>query len=221
MVAAWLWERGMAVERRRAGRSAIAWRLTLERVLVRLGLAEPTGRTVGDVAAGRSLARLARVAKRLRSLRAAGASERRQGRAAVRLDRAVERAVEHAGLACDPARQQELLAHLGVLYHAGRLADLDPRSPWTDGDGGSSSVRSARTPAAVAVRPAAAHTDRTPSPVRTERTRVVNELAEAIRADPDGWRPDYADLMARTGYGRSWCEKRVAEARALACRPAA
>ncbi len=27
------------------------------------------------------------------------------------------------------------------------------------------------------------------------------------------WQPDYAELIARTGYSRSWCEKRVAQAR--------
>ena len=47
------------------------------------------------------------------------------------------------------------------------------------------------------------------------RDNVVNQLADAIRTTP-GWRPDYAALQARTGRSRSWCEKRVAEARALA-----
>ncbi len=35
LVAAWLWERGLAVERRRATGRRIHWRLTAERVLVR------------------------------------------------------------------------------------------------------------------------------------------------------------------------------------------
>ncbi|HEY9524857.1 MAG TPA: hypothetical protein VIR33_16590, partial [Thermopolyspora sp.] len=46
LVAAWLWERGMAIERHRiTGRSRIHWRLTPERMLVRLGLAEVSDRT--------------------------------------------------------------------------------------------------------------------------------------------------------------------------------
>jgi hypothetical protein len=47
------------------------------------------------------------------------------------------------------------------------------------------------------------------------RVNVMDQLADAIRTTP-GWRPDYAALQARTGRSRSWCEKRVAEARALA-----
>jgi hypothetical protein len=47
------------------------------------------------------------------------------------------------------------------------------------------------------------------------RDTVVNQLADQIRTTR-GWRPDYAALQARTGRSRSWCEKRVAEARALA-----
>jgi hypothetical protein len=47
------------------------------------------------------------------------------------------------------------------------------------------------------------------------RDTVVDQLADQIRTTP-GWRPDYAALQARTGRSRSWCEKRVAEARALA-----
>lgn len=49
---------------------------------------------------------------------------------------------------------------------------------------------------------------------RPTRTQVVAELVEQMRTDP-AWRPDYAALMARTGYGRSWLEKRVADARQL------
>src|SRR5690606_7222516 len=40
LVAAWLWERGMAIERHRiTGTKRINWRITPERILVRLGLA--------------------------------------------------------------------------------------------------------------------------------------------------------------------------------------
>ena len=49
-------------------------------------------------------------------------------------------------------------------------------------------------------------------PQRASRAQTVAWLADTLRADP-GWTPDYPALMARTGYGRSWCEKCVADAR--------
>jgi hypothetical protein len=64
-------------------------------------------------------------------------------------------------------------------------------------------------------RPAAS--DRKPAS-STSRTEFAAALAEQIRRAP-AWRPDYAALTADTGMSRSWCEKRVAEARDLAAIP--
>jgi len=66
---------------------------------------------------------------------------------------------------------------------------------------------------------------RAPRPPRagTGRAALVAELAEEIRAGQatgTQWRPDYAALMARTGYRRSWCEKAVRAARRAAGEPA-
>ncbi|WP_380567957.1 DUF2637 domain-containing protein [Streptacidiphilus jeojiensis] len=47
---------------------------------------------------------------------------------------------------------------------------------------------------------------------RPTRAEVVQMLQAEITADED-WVPDYAELTRATGYGRSWCEKRVGEAR--------
>ena len=47
---------------------------------------------------------------------------------------------------------------------------------------------------------------------RPSRVEVVQMLHAEITADKD-WAPDYAELTLTTGYGRSWCEKRVGEAR--------
>lgn len=135
-VAAWLWERGLAGERRRARKKdrkqdrRINWRLTPERVLVRLGVAEPTDRTASDVDAHRRITRVARRAKALRSLKAAGAWSWRVQRAQRRLDRAMAQADEHADLATDPDRQDALMAHIGALYNAAALADISPAAPW-------------------------------------------------------------------------------------------
>lgn len=53
-----------------------------------------------------------------------------------------------------------------------------------------------------------------PPQQRPTRLRVMTDLLTAMRADPL-WRPDYEELTRTTGYSRSWCEKRVAEARTL------
>ncbi|PZG02116.1 hypothetical protein [Nonomuraea aridisoli] len=131
LVAAWLWERGMAIERHRIrGTGRINWRLTPERLLVRLGLAEVSDRTASEVDAHRRLTRVALAAKRAKALRENGASERKLRHALAKLDKAMDQAVEHTGLAVDPARQEALLAQIAALYNTSALIDADPRVPW-------------------------------------------------------------------------------------------
>ncbi|MER7368756.1 hypothetical protein ACI2LC_04380 [Nonomuraea wenchangensis] len=131
LVAAWLWERGMAIERHRIrGTGRINWRLTPERLLVRLGLAEVSDRTASEVDAHRRLTRVALAAKKAKALRETGASERKMRAALARLDKAMDQAVEHTGLAVDPARQEALLAQIAALYNTTALIDADPRVPW-------------------------------------------------------------------------------------------
>lgn len=51
------------------------------------------------------------------------------------------------------------------------------------------------------------------------REAIIADLAEQIRdaiTTGERWQPDYAALMAATGYQRSWCEKAVREARTVA-----
>ncbi|NRQ32017.1 hypothetical protein HII36_09215 [Nonomuraea sp. NN258] len=131
LVAAWLWERGMAIERHRIrGTGRINWRLTPERLLVRLGLAEVSDRTASEVDAHRRLTRVALAAKRAKALREAGAPDRKMRAALAKLDKAMDQAVEHTGLAVDPARQEALLAQIAALYNTTALIDADPRVPW-------------------------------------------------------------------------------------------
>lgn len=131
LVAAWLWERGMAIERHRiTGRARINWRITPERMLVRVGLAEASDRTASEVDAHRRLTRVALAAKRARALREAGASDRRMRAALTKLDRAMDQAVEHTGLAVDAGRQEALLSQIGALYNTSALIDLSPPVPW-------------------------------------------------------------------------------------------
>lgn len=56
--------------------------------------------------------------------------------------------------------------------------------------------------------------DHQPPAERPTKLRVITELLAAMRTDPH-WRPDYDELIRRTGWSRSWCEKRVGEARTL------
>ncbi|MGW0805794.1 hypothetical protein [Nonomuraea sp. NPDC002799] len=131
LVAAWLWERGMAIERHRIrGTGRINWRLTPERLMVRMGLAEVSDRTASDVDAHRRLTRVALAAKRAKSLREGGGSERKLRAALAKLDKAMDQAVEHTGLAVDPSRQEALLAQIAALYNTSALIDADPRVPW-------------------------------------------------------------------------------------------
>ena len=129
-VAAWLWERSMSAERqRRTGRS-IHWRITPERILVRLGFAEPSDRTAGDVDTHRRLTRVAVRSMNLRTLDAAGAWAWRITRAERRLRAATRAAVEHAGLGTDPAAQAALMSIIAALYASTDLAYISPAAPW-------------------------------------------------------------------------------------------
>ncbi|MEV4180152.1 hypothetical protein AB0J28_01735 [Streptosporangium canum] len=132
LVAAWLWERGMAIERRRAtGRKRINWRITPERVLVRVGLAEATDRTASEVDARRRFDRVALAAKKVRALREAGAKPWRIARAQARMERFYAAAHAHTGIGRDKAMQQALASEIASLYSAGALVDLKPASAWT------------------------------------------------------------------------------------------
>ncbi|MEV4173955.1 hypothetical protein [Nonomuraea sp. NPDC049709] len=116
LVAAWLWERGMAIERHRIrGTKGINWRVTPERILVRLGLAEPTDRTATEVDAQRRTNRIALAVLRADDLQAGDASERRQRRAVRAFRKALAQGVEHINLASDPAQQQAVLAKIDTL----------------------------------------------------------------------------------------------------------
>ena len=137
LVAAWLWERGMAIERHRIrGTGRINWRLTPERILVSLGLAEANDRTTGEVDAHRRLTRVALAAKRVHLLRAADASPRKLRRAAAKLDKRLDQAVAHTGLAKDDRMKWALLDQVGTLGGAESLCNLleTATGPWAQTD---------------------------------------------------------------------------------------
>jgi hypothetical protein len=132
-VAAWLWERGMAIERHRIrGTGRINWRLTPERLLVRIGLAEVSDRTTSEVDAHRRLTRVALAIKKVRALQQRGASKRKLRLALAKLDKAMDKAVEHAGVASDEARQQALLERIDALYSTDALVQRKKVARWAD-----------------------------------------------------------------------------------------
>ncbi|MQY21958.1 hypothetical protein [Nocardia macrotermitis] len=132
LVAAWGWERSMALERRRSGAlGGINWRITPERMLIRLGIADPTDRTAGEAARQRRLIDVALAADHARTLRETGASSRRINRARHHLQRVMRRAVEDGGLVDNSrAPRTVLMDNLRILSGTGALVDLDLPSPW-------------------------------------------------------------------------------------------
>ena len=144
LVAAWGWERSMALERRRSGVGGINWRITPERILIRLGFADPTDRTAGEAAQQRRLIDVALAADRARTLRDTGAGTRRVNRARRRLQKTMRRAVDDGGLV-DNARSPRavLLDNLRILSSTGALLDLDLPNPWTSDEDPESRIAAA------------------------------------------------------------------------------
>lgn len=130
-IAAFSWHRYLKAEQRskRTGTAlkGINWRLSPERVLIKLGLADPTDRTAGQVSAERTLMTLA-IAARAADTAQQGWRKKRAGR---RLDAALQRALEYARLGTDPAAELQLVNSLAVLNGAQSLMELRPAPPWS------------------------------------------------------------------------------------------
>ncbi len=120
MVAAWLWERGLAPQRRhaRARRHdrGITWRASRQRLPVWLRLAEPAARELGEIDRSRRIAGLVRAACRHHLLVEAGARPGRVARSAARLRRQAASAARYAGLGTDPAVTDRVRTTLATLY---------------------------------------------------------------------------------------------------------
>ena len=194
LVAAWLWERGLAGElrqftRRPSGRPnpiKTAW----ERTLVAAGLADPTDRTVSERAAARILDRLARARWRVHTLEAAGANRVSVGYARWVLRRRFLAAFNRLDLAGNPALRQDLQRRVAVL--AGGEAGIDPVAvthlqvwapptvtPATDTSGVTGDAEPAATPA---VTPPAAHPQIGATPGRPTTVRRTVTRAPRPRA---------------------------------------
>ncbi len=145
LVAAWLWERGLAAERRRSSptrRQAVVWRWTRARLAIALGLAEATDRTLSDLDRARRLRRLTRARLHLAILE--GPTPRllawitlrpaRTAWATWRLQHHALAAVEHLRLGTDPAIATTIrttVAAVTGLRAATAPGTLLDASPWT------------------------------------------------------------------------------------------
>jgi hypothetical protein len=131
LMAALLWERGLRLERQRTAGRTINWRVTPERVLVAIGLAEPAALTAGEVDVERCLNRVVRARHAYRALVEAEAAQWRLDRAAGKLQRRLLEADERTGLASDAGLQEKLFAKCGLQDGARALAGVRPPAPWT------------------------------------------------------------------------------------------
>jgi hypothetical protein len=146
LVAAWLWERGMAADRRaarvRRTRDPVAWRLTVARVAVWLRLADPVHREVTAVDQHRRLAKLTRARLRLAVLESSTLPAWLQrvtllpvrlAWATWRLQRHALSAVEHLHLGTDPtvtAKITTTVAAVVGLREATTPERLSLSDPW-------------------------------------------------------------------------------------------
>ncbi len=143
LLAAWMWERGLAGELMQFTRSGNRpnMRITTERVLVWLRLAEPAAQEVGAVDRKRRVAQFARTAYRLHMLTDNDSKNwlatLRVAWLRWRLRRQTEAANEHLKLATDSVLLGEVRAQLALLYgvEAGTsrdaVRDLTPLRPPT------------------------------------------------------------------------------------------
>jgi hypothetical protein len=141
LVAAWLWERGLAAHRRRARGvrtlRGVDWSGLLDRVLIRLRLRHVAEQSATEVERARRIAHLAALRFRLNEL-SDGATLRlfrgvRVRRATTRFEVALAKANRDLGVAGEASLRLALQMHLAVLYDA--VAGTSPAAvaglaPW-------------------------------------------------------------------------------------------
>ncbi|WP_280406773.1 hypothetical protein [Nocardia carnea] len=171
LVAAWGWERSMALERRQITGAAggMNWRISPRRLMVRWGLADPTDRTAGEVAVERRLEDLARAADAVRIARDTS-NARGKRRAMQKLHRAIDKATSDGVVLGQPEIRARLADHLEGRFSAYSLPDYRPATNWADP---ASIVRGARN-ALDAIEPSATE--------RAEFDALTGELDREIAA---------------------------------------
>ncbi|MET7335923.1 hypothetical protein [Nonomuraea sp. NPDC005650] len=203
LIAAWLWERSLATASAHITgrkRSRINWRISPERVLVRIGLADPTDRSASEVSAQHHLMRLAITATRARALvlgadgqwlplTGRGSGKRR--RALKVFHAAHERAMEYASLTRDPERRRQFLADLDALMTRDALLTRRPRDWMNEPEQEQGQIRSgqeeqpAHTAHPAPVLPAPAPP--APAPTRKPYRRPKNKSDKGAPAEARTW----------------------------------
>lgn len=138
LLAAWMFERATSAERddkrsrgsdgARRRRKRINWRISPDRIMVAVGLADATDRAVEDVDRSRTIARLSTLA-----YRAHMSGWLFRGRAGRRYTRSLAKANERLSLAKDQSLVGEVRAGVALLYQAldaTRPEAVDTASPW-------------------------------------------------------------------------------------------
>lgn len=191
LVAAWLWERGMAPDRRahRARKpDVVAWRWTRVRLLVALRLAEPTDRTLADADRARRVTALVRAAWRYHQAETVP----RRWLANRRLHRQALRAIGLGGTdaAVRDEVQQALAALYGVAAGTAPAAVVHraawPSAPDARSNGEAVELERATEPAtAVAARPAPVAGSMRPAAVHQPRpvATVARRRSQTVAAD--------------------------------------
>ncbi|MER6830940.1 hypothetical protein ABT352_33440 [Streptosporangium sp. NPDC000563] len=217
LIAAWLWERNLHGEREkkreRKPKRRIHYRFTLERALILLGVAEPSERDASAVDAHRRLTRVALAAKTARAL-PANARAGKRARVMRELDKAIRKAVEHAGLGSVPERREQVLTQLGVLATAERLITMELPSAWENTT--PATLPPALAPAPEPIEqpapaplpaPPAPRPQPKPAPAPAPRSAEENALAFFREQLARDIYPRSTDLKDHTGAGASTARK--------------
>lgn len=142
------------------------------------------------------------------AVRAALGEDLRELRAA--LDSTLGELREHGNVTAAGMRASLLAVQEAVRTETEAVRD----SVRTETDGVREAVRTGTEAVRETIRAEAAGP--APKPGAVDRDAVVAGLAAQIRSAMSGggqWTPAYSELMSRTGYSRSWCEKAVRDAR--------
>lgn len=179
LIAAWGWERHMALERHLRGvASGVNWRITPNESSS--ASASPTPAPAppptSTPTADSPPSPRREESPRLDDTRAA---KWRQRRAMARVDRLYEEADEHAHLSGDTDLQQQLLAQVGALYNTRSLVRLTAQPWWADDDTDTEPPAGDEEPGTVAV------TDRTADDVLSWFRRRREARRDGIRPAPD------------------------------------
>lgn len=216
LLAAFLFELlvGTEVADATTGRRKVNVRFTPERIMVALGLADPTDRTAGDVARDKQIARLATL-----NVRAQQAKPGEEGaKARTAYQRHLARCNERYGLATDPKLMGQLQRSIALLY--GSLESTTPDAvagfnPWTREASRSPRVSTPSQVTSNGSNRTGAQAGRQPDPGKRERVSAEELLAsyDALKADnpaaTEAWLADQLGVkpqrvrQVKAQFGRS------------------